>query len=451
MCIQVGGSDEYDRRAGFSSYGPGLDLVAPGLDIWSTFLTYPSDAGASYPGYAPWAGTSFSAPCVTGTVGLLVSVRPELIDTDFAHVLRESAHDIGAPGVDAQTGWGRLDAAAALDAVGPGMGIWHDEVAGQSFRSLGFDTLDVGEGGFGSLSHWTGRHLAELIEATATVTLPDSFLGPVRVWPRVGGTTTVRGGFRLPYFAPWAEVVEWAPTGSSLPAGARSFTLRGYLYRLPAADCAGCGDADLPLPADQMRFGFTVLGPVDRPPVLSLLAPAAGDTLAPGQALDVRWSASDPDQVTRIDVDLVQDGRAPLALARLPGSATGTIVDIPCAAWPGPARLRVTARDDVVGPPERTSADLALRIRATDCNGGPGARLALSPNPSAGPARISGPAGTRVTIYDLSGRRVREAVLDTGGAWAWDGRDEAGRELGPGIYFARAGASTRLAKLVRIR
>jgi subtilisin family serine protease len=48
LCLQVGASDPWDRRAVFSSYGPGLDVVAPGVDVWSTFATYPSAAGASY-------------------------------------------------------------------------------------------------------------------------------------------------------------------------------------------------------------------------------------------------------------------------------------------------------------------------------------------------------------------------------------------------------------------
>jgi hypothetical protein len=42
------------------------------------------------------------------------------------------------------------------------------------------------------------------------------------------------------------------------------------------------------------------------------------------------------------------------------------------------------------------------------------------------------------------------AVLDGGGALAWDGRDDSGRPVAPGLYFVRAGSATRLAKLVRI-
>jgi len=115
LAISVGASDERDQRALFSSYPSGLDLVAPGSpNIYTTFMTYPSGAGQSYPGYAIFGGTSAAAPHVTGAVGLLAAARPELIDDDAQHVIRESADDIGAPGVDPQTAHGRLNLAAML-------------------------------------------------------------------------------------------------------------------------------------------------------------------------------------------------------------------------------------------------------------------------------------------------------------------------------------------------
>ena len=292
---------------------------------------------------------------------------------------------------------------------------------------------------------------AELLEVTTSVALPDSFLGPVRVWPRVGGTTTVRGGWLLPYFVPWAEVAEWTPPGTSLPGAARSFTLRGYLYRIATADCPGCPeDGYVPLPPTQMRFGFTVLGRVDRPPTVALLAPAAGDTLAPGDTLTVRWAATDPDEVTTVELDLVQGGRPPLALARMAAGAGAAGVTVPCGAWPGGGALRVTAYDDHGTQRDQASADVAVRIRAAACNGGAGATLSAAPNPFRGAIRILGRAGTRVAIFDLSGRRRRVAVLDGGGAFAWDGRDDSGRAVAPGLYFVRAGGAARLTKLVRI-
>ncbi len=452
LCIQVGASDEFDRRTAWSSHGPGLDLLAPGLDIWTTYMTYPSAAGVSYPGYARASGTSFATPFATGAVGLLAAARPELIDTDFQHLLRESADDLGAPGPDSLTGWGRLDAAAALAQVGPGVGIWHDEVAGQVFRSLGVDSLLVAESEFGTFGQWGGRHLAERIEVTTTVTLPDSFIGPVHVWPRVGGTTTVRGGFRLPYFVPWAEVVEWSPPGTGLPGSGRSFTLRGYVYRILAGNSrSGPDDAYVPLPPDQARFGFTVIGPVDGPPALRVLAPAAGDTLARGASFWVRWECSDPDQVTALQVELVQPTRATRLLARVPGDARAASATIPCAARPGAAWLRIAALDEHGAATERTSLDLPIQIRAGGCNDRDLPPFAIAPNPSRGLARISGPPRARIAIFDLSGRKLRETTLDERGGCVWDGRDDTGRPVSPGLYLVRGAGLAGQRKLVRIR
>jgi hypothetical protein len=125
-------------------------------------------------------------------------------------------------------------------------------------------------------------------------------------------------------------------------------------------------------------------------------------------------------------------------------------VTVPCAAWPGDGALRVTAYDEHGAQHDQAWADAALQVRATTCNGGADAALRCAPNPFRGALRISGPAGTRITIFDLSGRRRRTAVLDGGGAFAWDGRDDSGRPVAPGLYFARAGNATRLTKLVRI-
>ncbi len=347
--IQVGASDPWDRRAVWSSYGPGLDLLAPGADIWSCLMTYPYPGQPMHPPYLAVSGTSFAAPFVTGTLGLLAAARPDLMDTDFQHILRESADDVGGSGHDDETGWGRLNAAAALRAVDPSLGLWHDEVAGATFTSAGFDTLLAGEPGPGALERVTGPLRVERIEVTATVTLPDSFRTPVRVWPRVGGTFTARGAFRMPYWTPWAEVVA---------QDARSFTMRGYLFRV-AEPCAMCGgESWLPLPPDQARFGFTVLGPVERAPI----------TAAPGQA--------------------PRDGR-----------------------------------------------------------------LAAHPNPFRTNTRLSGPAGSPVTIFDIAGRVMHRGALDgTMGGLAWDGLDGHGRRVRPGLYFVRCDrpAGPLFAKVVRL-
>jgi subtilisin family serine protease len=325
LCVAVGASDARDRRALFSSYGPGLDLLAPGLDVWTTAPTYPNAFGARYPGYLSASGTSFAAPHVTGTIGLMCARRPDLTDADFQQLLRLTAHDVGAPGWDAESAWGRLDAAAAVRAADPSFGLWHDEQAARVTPTGRFAPLLVAPdsfGGFANARAWNGV-TAELCEASVTVTLPDSFADSARVWPRVGGTMALRGDFRLAHWAPWAEVA--AREG-------RAVTLRGYLYRVPwSAEVAASGafgaptprtrpisralglepqpdsaDFWLPLPPDQARIGFTVFGPVERHGPASVPARAAPEArfqVAPNPArFPVRISGPPGARVTVVDL-----------------------------------------------------------------------------------------------------------------------------------------------------
>jgi len=94
-----------DAIASFSSYGPYIDLSAPGVSIYTTVR------GGSY---ASVSGTSFSAPVVAGVVALMFSVNPSLTPTQVEQILEATAVDLGDPGYDIYYGWGRVDAYAAL-------------------------------------------------------------------------------------------------------------------------------------------------------------------------------------------------------------------------------------------------------------------------------------------------------------------------------------------------
>lgn len=72
--ISVGAANSSGQRASFSSYGPGLDLIAPGSgQIISTMWT-PSNPTSAYAGTL--YGTSFAAPITSSLVSLLRSERP---------------------------------------------------------------------------------------------------------------------------------------------------------------------------------------------------------------------------------------------------------------------------------------------------------------------------------------------------------------------------------------
>lgn len=84
-----------------------VDICAPGYDV-------PLTGG---PGsYFTSNGSSFAAPFVTGTVGLMLAVNPCLKNDEIAIILRETAFNIDAlnPQYAGQLGAGRLDAAAAV-------------------------------------------------------------------------------------------------------------------------------------------------------------------------------------------------------------------------------------------------------------------------------------------------------------------------------------------------
>lgn len=61
------------------------------------------------------AGTSFSAPIVTGTAALLLQKYPWMSNDNLRTTLLTTAQDIGAVGVDSKFGWGLLDAGKAMN------------------------------------------------------------------------------------------------------------------------------------------------------------------------------------------------------------------------------------------------------------------------------------------------------------------------------------------------
>lgn len=108
--ISVGASNENDLPADFSNYGETtVDLFAPGVDIYSTL---PLD------NYDSYDGTSMAAPFVTGTIGLMKSINPNLSNYQIKSILILTA-DVSDDFENLCVSGGRLNSYAAVKASIP--------------------------------------------------------------------------------------------------------------------------------------------------------------------------------------------------------------------------------------------------------------------------------------------------------------------------------------------
>lgn len=110
LTIAVGATDQSDARCSFSNYGSGLDLVAPGEGI--------AIEGTSQ-SWASTSGTSLSAPMVSGTIALMLSVNSNLSPSEIRNILHSSAKKSASyfntgSAWNSEVGYGLLNPRAAV-------------------------------------------------------------------------------------------------------------------------------------------------------------------------------------------------------------------------------------------------------------------------------------------------------------------------------------------------
>ena len=91
----VGAVDSRDRLASFSGRGKGVDITAPGVGIFSSWL------GS---GYLTASGTSMATPIVTATIGLIKTAHPGHNPVQVEDALFKTAKDLGTSGKDNKFG-----------------------------------------------------------------------------------------------------------------------------------------------------------------------------------------------------------------------------------------------------------------------------------------------------------------------------------------------------------
>ena len=110
--IAVGATDSSNNLAFFSNYGAEIDVVAPGVNIYSTWLgnLYQNDSG-----------TSMSTPYVAGLAAILRGIPESGSPANLAWAIKSTALDLGVPGRDNFYGDGiiQMDAAIAFLWVTP--------------------------------------------------------------------------------------------------------------------------------------------------------------------------------------------------------------------------------------------------------------------------------------------------------------------------------------------
>jgi subtilisin family serine protease len=171
-----------DTRAAYSNFGMKLDVAAPGgqggpvssaspaTHILSAVPQNSQLAASGYPvfldalgkSYIPIAGTSMASPHVAALAALLIDLHPAWTNEEIRQAIRQSALDVGAPGFDSDSGYGRIDAAAALSlgAVPPPTASLYEPYGGQILRGAvavkGVVSVAAGLSGTYALQRGTG-------------------------------------------------------------------------------------------------------------------------------------------------------------------------------------------------------------------------------------------------------------------------------------------------------
>jgi subtilisin family serine protease len=136
--VAVGATDYNDNRVFFSNFGPQLEVVAPGVDIWSTRPGNNYDTGS---------GTSFASPHVAGLAALMFAINPAATNADVRRCISDTAEDqVGDQtedtlGRDDFYGYGRINAESALRCMRP---CTVDEDCLDDHYCNGIETCDSG-------------------------------------------------------------------------------------------------------------------------------------------------------------------------------------------------------------------------------------------------------------------------------------------------------------------
>ncbi len=110
--VSVGAIDARGEHLLFSNADTGLDLTAPGLEVYAAWLG---------DGAIEFSGTSASAPYVAGAIAAVMSEFPGMSSSQAVALLIDTSNEAGAIGPDSYYGIGILDVGRALNSSQSGI------------------------------------------------------------------------------------------------------------------------------------------------------------------------------------------------------------------------------------------------------------------------------------------------------------------------------------------
>lgn len=410
-----------------SNYGAGLDFLAPGVRIHTTDIR--GAAGFSAGDYfSVFNGTSAAAPHAAGIGALVLSRNPALTNTELLALLQNTCDDLGALGVDPQTGYGRLNAQRAVENAG-----------GDGGGDSGGDGGDGGDDG--------GNNDDDPVPPVTIFS--ENFEGvivPGAVWAANDGNPSNGNDY-------WGE--QTSGSGARVYGGSRSAyaadnsSVAGQRYDSNMSSQLSLVNPIPVGPYSDLRLSFWKWHETYNESDYLAFEYWNGSAWVEQQ----RWSGASS-QWTNVVLSL--SGFTSLQFrfmfySNASGTLEGAYVDdivlsgVPSgsgqSAAPAPVAVDFvseTTADGVAVEPERVvDAPASAPFSAL--------ALTIAPNPTRGEAtiRFAIPAAAPVELelFSVDGRRV--ATVERG--WlsagdhsaAWDGRDAAGRSVAAGVYFAR--------------
>ncbi len=122
-CIAVGATRFDGARCSYSQYGVDLDVMAPGGDatvdqnhdgFGDAILQQTFQGNPNVFNYYGFTGTSMATPHVSAVAALVKANKSNYTNTQVRAAIENTCKDLGKAGWDNKTGWGLVNAAAAI-------------------------------------------------------------------------------------------------------------------------------------------------------------------------------------------------------------------------------------------------------------------------------------------------------------------------------------------------